>query len=216
MGFRQVSIVGVLWGSLWAASVGAAPHAPAHGTEWRLDVQFRDPQRITLQLPGDAVPVTYWYVVYQVTNDTGQDRQFYPSFELVTDTLQVVEGGANVAPAVYDAVMARHRSEFSFIAPPMRVTGPLLQGEANARASVAVFRNFDASASRFVVFASGFSGKIERVANPKFNIKERESETNRRDFLLRQTLAIEYDLPGDPTTRHRAVPVRRHREWVMR
>ena len=84
-----------------AASVGS--------TAWQLDVKFLDPQRITLKLPGDAEPTTFWYVLFEVTNHTGRDVQFYPSFRLVTSTLHVVEGGANISPNVYDAIAARQR-----------------------------------------------------------------------------------------------------------
>jgi hypothetical protein len=190
--------------------------AGSAATAWRLDVKFHDPQRISFRLPGDGHETTFWYVLYEVTNNTRRDVMFYPSFRLVTDTLQVVEGGAEVSPSVYDRIAARHKREFPFLAPPTKVTGRLLQGEENARASVAVFRMFDREASRFTVYGSGFSGEIRRIANPSFSAGAQESEKNPRFFLLRRTLAISYDLPGDPTTRWRAKPIRRNREWVMR
>ena len=185
-------------------------------SSWRLDVKFHDPRRITLQLPGQASPTTYWYVVYEVTNNAGRDVQFYPSFRLVADTLQVVESGDGISPTVYDMVIARHRLEHPFLAPPARVSGPLLQGEANARASLAIFRDFDRKADRFTIYAGGFSGQIDRVTNPAFQADREESQDNPRFFILRKTLAVHYDLPGDAETRDRATPVRRTREWVMR
>lgn len=195
---------------------GAAPTADIASTAWQLDVEFYDPQRITIQLPGSDRPTTFWYVLYQVTNQTGQEVQFYPSFRIVTNTLQVVDGGADISPSVYDAIAARHKREYPFFAPPGKVTGPLLQGEENSRASVAVFRTFDPQASSFTLFMSGLSGEIERVANPSFDVKGPVSEDNARAFLLRRTLAVTYDLPGDPETRAFAAPIRRLREWVMR
>ncbi|MGB2986169.1 MAG: hypothetical protein WBE26_09830 [Phycisphaerae bacterium] len=185
-------------------------------SSWALDFKFHDPQRITLRFPGDAHLTTFWYMVYEVTNHTGEDRGFYPSFHLVTDTLQVVEGGADVNPSVYDAIAARHKDEFPFLAPPPKVTGLLLQGEENARASVAVFRMFDSKANGFTVYVSGLSGEIRRIRNPGFDPSRKESESNLRFFVLRRTLAITYDLPGDPNTQSRAVPIRRTRTWVMR
>jgi hypothetical protein len=200
--------------SLVAAS--ALADASPGARSWQLDVKFHDPQRISLRLPGDSHPTTFWYMLYKVTNNTGQDRQFFPSFRLLTGTLKVVEGGADVHPLVYDAIAARHNDEFPFLAPPGKVAGLLLQGNANARASAAVFREFDPDADEFTVFAAGFSGEIQRLANPAFDAGKGESEDNPRFFILRRTLAIRYELPGDATTRSRATPIRRTRDWVMR
>ena len=205
-------VIGFL-GSEGERAVFAASSKP---TAWQVDVTFHDPRGISVQLPGDTAPTRYWYMVYEVTNNTGKDRPFYPSFRVVTDTLQVVEGDAHISPRVYDVIIARHQREFPFLAPPTKVTGPLLQGRANARASVVVFRDFDPQANRFTIFAGGFSGKVERRANPAFSASQKESSTNPRQFILRRTLAIQYDLPGDPQTRVRAKPIRRTRKWVMR
>ena len=158
----------------------------------------------------------FWYLLYEVTNNTGRDVEFYPSLRLVTDTLKVVEGGADISPSVYDAIAARHKQEFPFLAPPTKVTGLLLQGEENARASVGVFRMFDKAASGFTIYVGGFSGDVRRIANPAFDTKRKKSADNQRFFFLRRTLAIKYDLPGAPDTRWRATPIRKTREWVMR
>lgn len=203
-----------------AGSVTAQTRMPAQRSfvpsHWQLDLEFFDPQRITLRLPGESAPTTYWYLLYRVTNNTGQDVQYYPTFRLVTDTLEVVEGGNQISPTVYDAIYERHRREFPFFAPPWKVTGPLLQGRENARVSAAVFRTFDAEASSFTIFISGLSGRIERISNPGFDPGAEESEDNPRFFILRRTLAIYYDLPGDPVTRATSTPIRRTRDWVMR
>jgi hypothetical protein len=214
------TLVKVAVGALGPLLVGgmamAAPKAGAATKSWQLDVRFHDPQRITVQLPGDSYGTTFWYMLYQVTNTTGRDVPFYPSFRLVADTLKMVEGGAAIPPRVYDAIAARHKREFPFLAPPTQVTGRLLQGEANARASVSVFRTFDPEATSFSIYASGFSGDIERVANPSFDPSREESDSNARFFVLRRTLAITYDLPGAAEARGQAKPVRRTREWVLR
>ena len=195
--------------ALWGA-VSATPPG------WRLDVKFHDPQRITFRLPGDTHETTFWYLLYEVNNSTGRDVEFFPSFRLVTDTLQVVTAGDDISPSVYDAIAARHKREFPFFAPPTKVTGQLLQGRENARASAAVFRMFDKEASAFTVYGAGFSGDMDRVPNPSFDTTKEESEANPRFFMLRGTLALVYDLPGDAETRQRAKPIRRTRKWVMR
>jgi len=213
---RAVSAFFAILGGPGCALLHAAPQTGVLSSSWQFEFKFYDPQRIALRLPGDDHPTTFWYMLFEVTNNTGEDREFYPSFRLVTDTLQVVEGGADISPGVYDAIITRHKAEFPFLAPPTKVTGLLLQGEENARASMAVFRAFNPEASGFTIYVSGLSGDIQRVANPSFDTKQPESESNARSFILRRTLAVAYDLPGDSTTRDRAVPIRRNRQWVMR
>ena len=88
--------------------VVAGPEPDPASPHWQLGLSFHDPQRITVQMPGEPEPTTFWYLLFTVTNDTGTDVQFYPSFRLVTDTLESVEGGANVVPAVYDAIAFLH------------------------------------------------------------------------------------------------------------
>ena len=216
MSGRTFGLVLLGLGAGFGPSVTAAPKTDIATTAWQLDLEFYDPQRITLRLPGDEHETTFWYVLYQVTNRTGKDVEFYPSFRIVTDTLQVVEGGTEVSPTVYDAVKARHLRQFPFFASPAKVTGLLLQGPDNARSSAAVFRTFDEAAASFTLYVSGLSGESARQRNPAFDPKRGESEENPRAFFMRRTLAVVYDLPGDPQTRSAATPVRRSREWVMR
>ncbi len=213
--FSTIVTLVLFWACGSAPAVGTRP-SPLGAPAARLDFEFHDPQRITLHLPGDAHNSTFWYLLYQVTNNTGGDVQFFPSFRLVTDTLEVVEGGAFINPSVYDAIAARHKRRYPFFTQPDKVTGLLLQGRENARSSAAVFRPFDTRAAGFTVYVSGLSDEIQRVSNPAFDTGREESQENQRSFILRRTLAIVYDLPGDPVTRGSAKPVRRNRRWTMR
>lgn len=190
---------------------------PAVGTtKWQLDFEFHDPQRISVQLPGDAKATTFWYLLYTVTNNTGADVQYYPSVELVTDSLQTTEAGSNIPPRVFEHIKARHLKEYPFIAPQRTVTGALLQGKANARTSVAIFQMFDPEANGLTIYVSGLSGEIVRVANPSFDASQPKSEENPQFFVLRRTLGITYHLPGDAESRKQTRPLRTKREWVMR
>jgi len=194
----------------------AGPRAGLVPKTWELDFQFLDAQRISVTLPGDATPTTFWYMMYRVTNHTGKDVMFTPSFRIVTDTLEEVVAGDGISPSVYDAVAARHKREFPYFAIPAKVTGKLMQGSVNARSSVAIFKAFNTKAAGFRVYASGLSGDIERMANAAFKPDQTETDSNPRFFLLRRTLELDYDLPGDPETRKYAKAVRRNRQWVMR
>ena len=59
-------------------------------------------------------------MLYRVTNQTGADVQFFPSFRLVTDTLTVVDGGDGIGTHVYEAIARRHRRDFAFFAMPTK------------------------------------------------------------------------------------------------
>jgi len=201
--------ISALGGPVWAA-----PQAGLISPSWELNIQFYDPQRITVQTNSGTE--TYWYVVYRVTNRTGKDVRFFPFFRIVTNTLQVVDAGDGVHPSAYDLIAARHRQEFPFFAPPVKVTGLILQGAANARESAAVFKTFDPDASSFKVYMGGLAGEKLRVNNTAFDPSKDESEDNPRSFLVQRTLEVSYDLPGDRETRAVARPVRRDRQWVMR
>ena len=214
---RCIGLVGLVLAAVAAGPRGSAAPTPSLTPKsWEFDLAFHDPQRIVLTLPGESEPTTYWYLLYTVTNNTGHDEGYYPMFHLVTDTLQIVTGGDEISPTVVDAIRARHRKRYPFFVDPMDVSGVLLQGVDNARVSAAVFRNFDPEASRFTVYVAGLSGEILRMRNPVFDPEKPESGSNSRFFVLRKTLAITYDLPGDERSRKHAVPVRVERQWVMR
>ena len=211
----------IAMGMLYVACHAAAPSADAAPTPklavqtWQLDFSFDDPKRIKVKLPGDDSATTYWYMLFTVENNTGEDVSFYPQFRLVTDNLQSINGGDSIPPAVYDAVFARHRAQYPFITEPYKITGPILQGEGNARSSVVVFKQFDESADEFTIFVSGLSGDRERKRNPGFDPAKPERGENIKYFVLRRTLAIKYALPGDEDTREAASPVRKKRSWVF-
>ncbi len=194
----------------------AAPTPSVAPRNWQLDFDFEDLKRIDIVLPGDKAPTTFWYILYTVTNNSGKDVEFYPSFELVTSSLQVVAGGDNISPSVYDAISAQHRKLHPFFRNPTQVVGPLLQGPDNALTSAAVFRNFDLAANEVKVYVGGLSGEIVSVPNPAFDGQKPESAQNMRFFPLRKSLVIPYDIPGDERTRQKAPPIRKKVDWVMR
>lgn len=196
--------------------LAAAPTPEIAPRHWELDFDFEDLRRIDVVLPGDRRSTTFWYMLYTVTNNSGEDVDFYPSFELVTNSMQVVVGGDHISPTVYDSIAALHRKLYPFFRDPTQVTGKLLQGPDNARTSAVVFRDFGPDASTFAVYVGGLSGEIVSVPNPVYDPDEEESADNPRFFALRKTLAIKYDLPGDLRTRRDAPPMRRKIDWVMR
>ena len=203
----------------FAAWCGYCPAAPMPGVvakSWELEFAFYDPQRISVVLPGDHDPTTFWYMLYTITNTTGKEIGFYPTFHLVTDRLDVVEGDYAVSPSVYDAIKARHKKVYPFFVDPMDMYGTIRQGEDNARTSAVAFGQLDPEVNGFTIFVAGLSGEIVKVRNLTFQQADPETGTNVRFFTLRKTMAIGYDIPGDRRTQPEARPVRSKMEWVMR
>ncbi len=214
MRVRAVILAGA--GVLAAGYAPAAPQPSVAPTSWELDFRYHDPDRITLALPGDTEESTFWYVLYTVTNTTGREVGFYPTFHIVTNKMEVVESGYGISPSVAEAILVRHHKVYPFSVDPMKMYGPLLQGEDNARTSVMVFPPLDAEVSAFTVYVGGLSGEVVKTRNLKFDPRRPETDENPRFFYLRKTLAIHYGIAGDANTRMVAAPVRVKQEWVMR
>jgi len=194
----------------------AVPEPVNAPDSWELNFRYQDPQRVSVFLPGQAKPVVYWYMLYTVENATGHEVDFYPEFELVTDTLKVVRSEVGVSPEAYRAV--QRRSGDPLLVPPERALGRLLRGKDRARRSVAIWRDFDPKAKAFKIYVSGLSGEVKRLRNPSFDPTRPESKTNKRYFILRKTLEIGYKFPGAESTRSQTVPgrVRDGQKWIMR
>lgn len=192
------------------------PEPALASTAWNLHFRFQDPQRVSVVEPGQNEPVVYWYMVYTVENQSDQELFFYPEFQIVTDTMQVVSSGAGVSPEAYEAVFRRANNPL--LLPPEKVAGRILRGKDRARHGVAIWRDFDSKARTFTVHVSGLSGEVMRWKNPAFNPDKPEGSDNQRYFLLRKTLAVPYTLPGSEASRAASVPRRNPegQKWVMR
>jgi hypothetical protein len=183
---------------------------------WELVFRFQDPQRVSVVVPGKAEPVVYWYMLYSVENLGEQEVDFYPEFELVTNTLKVVQSEIKVSPEAFRAV--QRRADDPLLVTPERAIGKLLRGKDRARHSVALFRDFDPKTTSFTIFVGGLSGEVKRVKNPAFDEGKPESRTNERYFTFRKTLSIPFKFPGSETTRASVIPDRLadKQQWIMR
>lgn len=229
MNVRTTAIaVGLVCAAVTVAD--AAPYVLGQGARsWQLKFDFTDPQTITVTLPGSDKPQTFWYMLYTVTNNTGQEVQFLPRFELMTNTMHVLPGDPGVHPAVFAAIQKRHRPTHPLLVEPVKMMGRLLQGSDNARSSVVIWPQFDIKANQFTIYVAGLSGEAKLLPNPDYKPGQPEYKVktlpsgakvrvpvNLRYFTLRKTLAIKYLLPGDLKTRETAEPGRVGMEWIMR
>lgn len=196
---------------------------------WEFDFAFLDPQRIEVQLPGQAETTTYWYVVYTVTNNTGRTRDFLPRFQIVTEDLSVYDTDMGISPLVFDAIRARHQLTHKYLVSPTEAIGPLRTGPDYARESVAVWRQIDLTQNSFCIYVAGLSGEVRFIPNPAYDPDAPETVSvigpagfahdiavNPKHFTLRKTLEIRYTLPGSPAARPASVPERGVIRWIMR
>jgi hypothetical protein len=178
---------------------------------------------------------TYWYMIYTVTNNSGQDVDFNPDIVRVNEieteaTAEKAASNPQAAPTIrtdpaiigvdtklYKAIADRHGKTYPFMVTPVKAIDRLLQGKDNARTSVAVFKDLDPRISHFTIYFGGLSG--ERIArnNPTYDShRPADDKDNPKLFVLQKTLAMPYTLPGDVRTRRAAEPVLGKMTWVMR
>lgn len=179
---------------------------------WQVDFEvLAQPESLTLQLPGWPAPRTYWYIVYRVTNPTATEVEFYPYFELFTDTFRTVPAGVGAEEAVFEAIRQKYRDSYPLLEPPSLVSGELLVGQDNARDSVAIFPQFDPRANAVSLFVSGLSNETARVISPVVS-----QDGTAKEYLLRKTLVLQYQVPGDPRNLENRAMIYRGLDWLMR
>lgn len=203
--------------------VGAGPAPAPAPVSWQLELTFLDPRRI--EIGGEV----YWYVVYTVTNPSRHAQRFFPTFQIVTEDLRVIDTDMGISAAVFDAIAERHKVTHKYLVHPTKAIGALLSGDDHARESVAIWRAVDLTANNFRIYVAGLSGETRLVPNPAYDPdkpetatapgpdgRPRETRVNPRNFTLRKTLEIRYTLPGSSGARTRAEPQRTEVNWVMR
>ncbi|MBN2562461.1 MAG: hypothetical protein JXQ75_16165 [Phycisphaerae bacterium] len=237
MTMTRVALYGALLCSLLVGPVAVGQPEPSPvGVTWELKFEPTPPMRIVV------AGKTYWYMLYTVTNNTGEDINFHPEIvrvneiesELPAEQAKAQPQAApqiTVDPAivglhsnVFREIQTRHKRTHPFLKTPVNAIGKLLQGADNALTSVAVFSDLDPRVSKFTIYITGLSGEVLTKPNPMYDPrrasggKDKTSgdESNPRAFVLRKTLAIPYTLPGDVRTRRIAEPKLGRMTWVMR
>ncbi len=160
-------------------------------TELRL---FKDPQ----------TGKHYWYLTYEVVNNTGRDERFAPRIELLVDDGQIVRQGDGVSSGVTRQLKAMLKDPL--LEDQFEVLGEVLQGKEHAKTGLVVFRADDLNPTELTMFVQGLSRETEKTQNPKTN------ET----VTLRKTARVDYLVAGEPrataTVTHPIVT----REWIFR
>ncbi len=178
---------------------------------WTVEVKFTHPEQLVLPQGGNG-PARYWYMILTVINRTGQDVDFYPRSELMTNTFQIVPAGVGVPPIVFEMIKQRHQDRYPFLEPMTGVENRILQGEDNAKDIAIIWREFDPRATAFKVFITGLSNETVAIDHPVAV----SSDGDPVQVFLRKTIELDYAFRGDPAMRHLAQVVYKDRSWVMR
>jgi hypothetical protein len=205
---------------IWLLSIlvsAACPAAPNPNivpgvNQWTVDVRFEHLRQLVVRDPGGGSPAVYWYVLLNLTNNTGRDVDFYPVCELMTDTFEIVPAGEGVEPQVFQRIKLLHQAKHPFLEPLEGTGNKILQGSDNARDIAVIWRDFDAGAGSVKLFISGLSNETTAVDHPV----ARKANGGPVKVFLRKTLELNYGLRGDTSLRL-DLPVNYDGKlWVMR
>ena len=199
---------------LFACSCLAAPKPaiiPAPD-QWTVNVEFTHPQQLILGQTPDGQILRYWYTILTLTNNTGQDVEFYPKCDLMTDSFQIITAGKFVSPLVFKQIKRRHKGLYPFIEPLDKSGNKLLEGEDNTKDIAIIWPDFDAKTKNIKLFITGLSNETAIVSHPV--LKNTSGEPVK--LFLRKTLEINYSLKGDAALRTNTSFLYKGKRWIMR
>jgi hypothetical protein len=202
IGVLALMMVGVCW----AAPNPAVVQKPG---DWTLDIRFENPQQI--KLTGD-ISQRYWYIILTLTNKSGKDVDFYPSAELITDTLQVVPAIKGTSTVLFEKIKSRHQGKYKFLQLLENSPDKILQGQDNTVDVVICWPDFDPNAKNASIFITGLSNETVAVDHPT----DKDKDGNPVKVYLRKTLELNYSIAGDPKFRDDQKLTFESKTWVMR
>ena len=148
---------------LIAALVGVAdgyPKATDKAQRWQFDFDSGDLRFYRDQDTAQG----YWLLLYEVTNNSGKDRQWSPNFDLVTDQGEIIQDGDGVPRDVQLELLEKFGDELLQL--QSNASGPILQGEENAIRAIVVWKAGEEDVNEVQVFAGGVSGDTADVVHP--------------------------------------------------
>ena len=187
----------------------SAPEPSPVSRRWQLELDFTDLRVMTVDTDGGQMP--YFYLTYTVTNNSGEDILFAPRWELATDEGDLLRSGHSVPLGVTQQIL--DALENPYLESQVEISGPLLQGEGNARDGLVIWPVNDADPDQIQVFGAGFSGETATVEVPDPTTRQPKR------VVLRKTFEVEYEVNGELDL-NSAKPLTRagtgRTRWIMR
>ena len=182
-----------------------APEPSLYPVSWELDFKHSMPKRIVVDTNA------YWYMTYTVTNNTGQEQTWRPNFQMMTDDGKMMKSDRGIGINVFDKIKATEGNRL--LEPFTKVSGPLRQGEDQAKDGVAIWKETNARMGTFKIFVQGLSG--EKVILTDDNGKEMK-DADGLPIFLRKTLELDYQVLGDEFYPDQHEVHELGHKWVMR
>ncbi len=183
---------------------------------WTAKVTYEPLRQIQYQPNTRTQPQRYWYTILTIENPSQDDVQFYPKFDLVTDTVQVIPAGRQVPSGLYVKLLQNFSNQYPLLkALPSLINelaasdNLLRQGSDNAVDVLVIWPDFDPLASQISLYFTGLSNETAVVEIPQV------AGDNDRVFL-RKTLELTYDLRSQSEYRYDMDAVFNELQWVMR
>lgn len=130
----------------------------------------------------------YWYFTYKVVNNTGRDLRFAPRFELVDDEGRITVSGQGVPSQVTRRLLEQLNNPL--IEDQNEILGDILQGEANAKEGLVVFKVTHLGSKELFLYVGNLSSERQGVRDANGNPVE-----------LRRQFMIAWQVPGDALAR---------------
>ncbi len=204
---RALAIAGVALGAALVAP-GAAPEPAPIPTSWEFEFDAGPLRLARVEVPGVGVR-PYFYLTFTVTNYWSADLLYAPDFYLKTDQGEILRSGEDIPPAVTAEMLERLGNPL--ISDQISILGNVLEGPENARSGVVIWPATDLDVDEIMVFAANLSGE-----STIFWTKDRETGQRQR-HVLRKTLMLRYETPGDMTNRGGdPLELVEKPRWVMR
>lgn len=163
---------------------------------WELDFTCRTPRVIEVVEKGSRQ--VYTYVIYEVTNNSDSEIDFYPTFDIET------EKGKAVRAKSYPTVYAKIVKPLSLkLLAHGKMTGIIKPGEK--KAGVAVFKGVDPAADTMTVFVAGLTGDFKTQVSEDGTVK-----------ALYRTYKLVYKRPGDRFDASLDPVTLEDSEWIWR
>lgn len=204
-------MLSVLVGSSCFAMSAPKPAVIQRPQDWTVDVKYEHLQQIVLRPQGGGEPMRFWYLILTITNNTGDDVEFYPQCELMTDTFEIIPAGRGVPPEVFEQIKSRHQGLYPFLEPLDASGMRILQGQDNTRDIAIIWPDFDKQAKQVSLFIAGLSNETVVV-----NYPSAEDEGKPEKVFLRKTLELDYKFSGDPAFRDDSRMTFTGMSWIMR
>jgi hypothetical protein len=182
------------------SSAVAFPRPAAVAPRWELEFE---PGALRLYVDPDEGGV-YWYFTYMVTNRTGRDQVWAPTFALFTDAGEILASGRDVPSRVAADIKTLLGNQF--LEHQNEIIGEIFHGRDHAKEGLVIWPARHLEVNELSLFIAGTSGETANVVNPI---------TGER-VLLRKTLQRDYLIPGEAIARGSKPVELRAQRWVMR